>query len=120
MGDDIDSGNGQHDLNGGIDRIRVMGDIVVNTLGESIHVRAELWRLQLVPFGAARSSIPLMTTHLSEVQIFRAPIFGCSTACLAVQMDKQVAVALRLRVTKPIEDSRLGFAENVRDAVGVP
>ena len=116
---DIHAGDGQHHLHGRIDRLRMLGRIVIDALRERVHIEPELWRLLFVPLCAALVGAvdddPFVGIHKALAKVFRGAPAG-----LAIKVEEEVAVALRLRVAEAVEDASLALAVDVRNAIGVP
>jgi len=119
MRNDIDAVQRQHHLGIGAEPVEVRGAIRVDAGGEGVQISAKLRRLLLIPLAGA-----LVDTVGGYPAVGigpgLAPVLGPAAACLAVEMQNHIAVALRLRPPEAVEDAGLIVGKDVRDAEGIP
>ena len=111
--------NRQHPLRLRRQSLRMPRRVVVNPLRERFQIPAELRRLLLQPLlGTLRHGVrphPLIAFQPGRPEILRRP-----AARFAIEVQQQIPVALRLRITVPVKQILGRFRVNMRDPELIP
>ncbi len=81
------SSDGQNGLHGGINSVGVFRCVVVDALGEGVHVGTELRGLLLIPLGSAFID-SVYQNPLVGAEKLLTPILGGAAAGFAVEVDQ--------------------------------